>query len=159
MNNSRTGPRFVSPLFRNSTSSMHFCWSVYMYTLCSLDMLHPSFLMSSEMAYCTGVTTMKASINIIITLYLCLRLFLISGYFSRNFTLRSGRIIILSQMKSQTNLLIRSLLLWQPGPGLQILGRCRRGHQTKLMPNTRLRGIRGREIQVAESPADGLCGP
>ena len=33
-------------------------------------------------------------------------------------------------MKSQTNLLIRSLLLWQPGPRLLILGRCRRGHQT-----------------------------
>ena len=71
---------------------------------------------------------LKASI--LSSLYLCLRLFPISGHFSRNYTPRKGNIIILSQMKSQTNLLPPSLLLWQPGPRLLIPGRCRRGHQT-----------------------------
>ena len=68
--------------------------------------------------------------SILSSLYLCLRLFPISGHFSRNYAPRKGNIIILSQMKSQTNLLPPSLLLWQPGPRLLIPGRCRRGHQT-----------------------------
>ena len=56
-----------------------------------------------------------------------------------------------------TNLLPPSLLLWQPGPGLQILGRCRRGHQTISKHEAEL--FEAEKSRLLNLPLTGCAGP